>query len=645
MQEAIYEIGKVLGDASIDNLLLKLEHEKKGKTQHVCKLKFYTKEKKMIVDIEEEISKKTPKEYLYVDRIGGPNSPQWLASKNSINYHLSETLPSLYQENLSEELKEKMNNIIKNYYLDLGEEYPNKYRYLLNLKELGIDTEYSSKQEVINFIEKTEEGIKKIGKEIGKDFFKYTKEKFGITDKEIGLYTIYIDDEAIVKREDYIELVVSKKLGGEKLTSNKSNKNGICYLCNKTSLNFGDLTKCKLKFFVKDKINFAHNLNNAGFQKNLQVCNECLNYYLAGENYISQYLNTNLFGFNVYIIPHFIINTTMTEKDLENISDRLINSFNNIKSFNAIEEIKYEINDISELSGDSYYLINLLFYKKVNQGTKVRRLIKDVNPSIFDEMRNASVEANNMFNKLGLLTKIREVNLSTVYNLTPIRLNSKNEFTEFNKLLQLYDAIFTKSTIYEDSIISNILKTVRIKAYDIKSYNIKPMENDEIAFTILEGLKLITYLKIFGCIKEEENLELKLNVNQEIQDFINTMNYDEEKTALFLLGYLVGAVGNEESKKSSEGKKTILKKLNYGGFDREKLISFRNLVFEKLVQREIVNYNTLIYHDCAKLMDKNLDSWNLTSKENLFYILSGYSYCTTRAITAAHKKKNEKGGE
>lgn len=642
MQEAIYEIGKVLGDTSIDNLLLKLDAEKREKIQHVCKLKFYTREKKLIIDIEEEISKKTPREYLYVDRIGGPNSHQWLVSRNSINYHLSETLPYLREEDLQEGLKEKINVIIKNYYLDLGEGYNKKYRYLLNLKDLGIDTEYT-KEKAIAFVEETKDGEKEIIKKIEKDFFKHVKKTFGVTDKEIGLYTIYIDDEAISKRDDYINLVISKKLGEKKVTSNKKSKSGICYLCNKESASFGDLSKCKLKFFIKDKINFAHNLNKPGFEKNLRICNECLNYYLAGENFVTKYLNTNLFGFYVYIIPHFIINNPVTKKDLENISQRIVRSFNSVKSYNSIEEVKDEISTISEINEDSYYLINFIFYKNVQQGTKVRRMIKDVSPSIFQDIREASLYTNDLFEPFKLSKVLWEVNLNTVYNLTPIRINNKKEFSEYNKILQLYDAIFTKTKINKEIIIGNILKAVKIKAYNIEGYNIKAMDREEIAFTVIEGLKLIRFLKRLGCIKEDENLELDLNLNQEVKDFVKAMNYGEEETSLFLLGYLVGAIGNQESKKSSEGRKPILKKLNYSGLDKEKLIGFRNLVFEKLVQREIVNYNTVIYHDCAKLMDKNLNSWKLTSKENLFYLLSGYSYCTTKAIIAGSKKKNDKG--
>lgn len=48
------------------------------------------------------------------------------------------------------------------------------------------------------------------------------------------------------------------------------------------------------------------------------------------------------------------------------------------------------------------------------------------------------------------------------------------------------------------------------------------------------------------------------------------MGYNEQETAMFLLGYLIGEIGNVQYRKTEEGTKPILNKLNFNGLDRQK---------------------------------------------------------------------------
>ena len=100
---------------------------------------------------------------------------------------------------------------------------------------------------------------------------------------------------------------------------------------------------------------------------------------------------------------------------------------------------------------------------------------------------------------------------------------------------------------------------------------------------------------------------------------------EEQKRALFLLGYLVGAIGNAQS---ATGHKTkpILDKINFQGMGVEKLIRLSNDVLEKLNQYDKLQYNEDVYSVLKSLLDNNIANWNLSNQENVFYSLSGYAF-------------------
>ena len=59
---------------------------------------------------------------------------------------------------------------------------------------------------------------------------------------------------------------------------------------------------------------------------------------LAGENYTMNNLNTKLSTFDVYIIPQFISGEPLNEGELDEISNKIIKSFNTVKSYESIRD-------------------------------------------------------------------------------------------------------------------------------------------------------------------------------------------------------------------------------------------------------------------------------------------------------------------
>lgn len=653
MQEGIYQIGcaVALDSSEEDRIVQKIPTEKKGKVQHILKINFNTKDETLSIDGNEEVKKDSHKKYLFVDKVGGPNSPQWLVTRNSLQYHVSETINSLTDLDFGQEINENIKQVLQKFFIDLGEEIDKKYRYILDFKKFNI-VEEDLKEEFNKILEEenTEDKkeIKKLAKTFTNKYVKifenYIKEKTSLKPNEIAIYTIFINDKALAQTKEYREVVVDKKLGGKPKKKGKTNEL-VCSMCNSTSSDIGDTKKLSLKFYTTNQVIFSSDLTG-DYTKNMVLCEECLNNIMAGENYIKDNLNTNIAGLSVYLIPHFIFGQPLDKNSLDNTTKWIKNSFNTVKNIKSIEKFKEHATSEKKLEDEiedknSYFLLNILFYKRVNQATKIKRLIKDINPSIFDEIYKSQSKARQVYEKAIDKSLKTFLGLESIYYLTPIRIKD-GEMQQYNNLLYMYDAIFTKRTLDKKVIIKSILDAIVIKYLKKEGYNIKAGENNEIRDMVIQSGMYLKFLEYLGCIKGSEKMDVtKLIVKDDIKNYIDNMSYNEEETAMFLLGYLMGEIGNCEYKRAKEGKKPILNKLNYSGIDKNKIIRLSNLVFNKLRQEKILTYNEIIYNQCKQLIDENLNHWKMDKSENLYYILSGYSYSSTKAILNSKKENNE----
>ena len=510
-----------------------------------------------------------------------------------------------------------------------------KYRYVLNLEKYGISDKNINA--IYDEIKKRGGKDKEIVDAVKKEFDEYIKKQFDISPNEIGLYTILIDGAPLSSKEEYKEAVVREKTNSVKGGIKKKGEGRkYCSICQSTENVTQDFSKTKIKFYTTNQIIFASELGN--YDKNMLLCQDCLNKLIAGETFIMNNLNTRLAKFYVYLIPHFIYESPMTVEDLNKIASKISSSFNTVKNIKNVGEARDYIEGIlDDPEEENYFTINMMFYKTSQKATKVQRLIKDVNPSIFMEIADASYFAYSLGNDAIYKTYNREFSLENIYYLTPIREKS-NEALQYNNLLNIYDAIFSKRKLSRDVIINNILEVTKIQYLEKQGYNVG---SGLINFTILDGNLYIKFLEYLGCLREGKTMDTSdLKVGSDIKNYIEKMGYDEQEAAMFLLGYLVGQVGNAQVKKSDEKKKPILNKLNFNGIDKSKIIRLSSDVFNKLRQEKILVYNEVVHSEYRRLLDQNIDTWNLDKHENLFYILSGYGYATTKPMLI----KKENGG-
>lgn len=645
MLEGIVHIGEAyLSDGDLlSGLVQKLSTTKKGKQLNILKIDFDTREKKIKIDAVEEMKESSPYDYFFVGPADGANAPQWYASSASVNYLITETVYNLTNIDFENEMNGKLKEVFETFFIDLGSELKNKNRYVIDMKKYEISSKDVFK--IYDELKKDEKfKASNLTKEFVKMFEEYLKEKFDMKLNKFGLFTILIDGKTLAQNDIYKQTVLNLKTGGNKPKESKKNEETkkYCSICTEPYETITDLTKMKIKYFTTNQVIFASDVNTKkDYDKNMIICDECFKKYVAGENYVMNNLNTMLSGFTVYLIPHFIYGNPLTKDDLDSLSDKIKNSFNSVKSFNSAEKLRQEVEDILIVNDmNDYFLLNFVFYKKVQKSYKIQRLIKDVNPSIFNKINEAFNKISNLSKNIYNSEKGDIMTLETIYYLTPIRINNKGERHEYKNLLAIYDAVFTGRKLDRKVIIDNILDVINIKHYKKEGFNVS--EKGSIEMTIKGGIFYIKFLEYMGCLKEGKVMDTsELNLKDDIKNYINAMGYDEQETSMFLLGYLIGQVGNSQYKNNPEGRKSVLNKINFSGEDKSKIIRLTGDIFNKLRQEKILHFNEMIFNEYKKLLDKNIDKWKLNKHENLFYILSGYGYSTTKPMLSKENGGNK----
>lgn len=638
MLEGLLQMGNALikEENMISNFIQDIEPIRSNKQLNVLKINFDLINDKLIIDVNEEMDKNTAKKYNFIGSTGS-RSAQWYTSSSSVAYHLSETIANLAKIDLGDILNTKIKEVMDVFYYDLDKGLGMKYSKLLDLNKLGISNK------TIDEIYKESISNPKVGKKtlegVIKEFDSYLKDNYDQNLKGFGLFIIQINGEIISQNQDYIEKVIESKKPKEKKKTVLSK--GICSACQTTENLTADLTKTKIKTYTTNQAIFASQFDKSNYHKNMQLCEGCLMKLLAGENYTINNLDTRLSGFNVYIIPQFIYGEPLDEKELKLISDKIIKSFNTVKSFDSIRELKDEISmslDFRDM--DSLFLLNFLFYRSSQASTKVQALVKDVNPSIFEKISNALISSNEGMKVLMGANWRNQITLNTAYYMHPIKLFNGSP-VQYRDVLQTYDHILTEKRLNKKHVIENIVECMKIIRLEKPSYNIDTKSFLE--FYILQSNMYIQFLRHMNCIKEGQNLKMdNLALKEEIKSYITDMKYDEEQTAMFLLGSLIGEIGIAQYDRDSEDKnKPILNKINWNGVDMNKVIRLTKDVFNKLNQEKIRQYNEITFSEMKRLLDKNIANWAMNKDENLFYILSGYSYITARQMLKG-AKVNEK---
>ncbi|RKD31273.1 TIGR02556 family CRISPR-associated protein [Thermohalobacter berrensis] len=633
MQEGILQIGKAVYDKEnfLNNIVEKIDiKDKKGNPKYIIQINFDTKSQKIEIKLREEANTKSPQNLLWIGTADGPSSPQWYTTGNKPTYLISQVIPNLVNmeiEGLSNDLK----SIFDNFFYDMGEldKRKKRYRYVIDLSKLSTDLK--SNEEILK---ECDGDVKKAIKKVEKEINDYIKKELGIKPKEVALYFLSIDNVPISDNKEY-----RKRVKKEKLKAFEQGEKGVCSICSSKEGLSSDTSKLQLKFYTTTNLNFPSGFSKKNYSKNMLLCKECMLQLIAGEQFIMDKLKTNIGGLQIYLIPHFLYDSSLTRNDMELISERIMDTFTTSKKVEGIVELEGEIWDTIDLSGkENYYLLNILFYKSSQQAVKVQKLIKDVHPSRFSTIINNSHIVRNDFKKLISNKLSIPFGLESVYYLIPVKIK-QGEIKEYRKLLTIYEAIFKKLPIKKDMLLKSQIKLMRIHYFENqRQYNVKKAKLHN---AMIQSNMFFKFLENIGCLERGRVMDTdKLNIEDDMKNYIEEMRYNEEEAAMFLLGCLVGKVGNKQYTDRS-GKKPILNKLNFNGMDISKTKRLSSEIVSKLRQNKILKYNEKLYAAHKQLFDKNIKNWSLNKHDNLYYILSGYSYVTSKTMLREGGSKDE----
>ena len=622
MLEALIELGKIRMD-SMDLIDTKLESirllDKNNKPNYIIKINFDTINKKIEVISNEEVSDSTAKEYLWIGRDGGPNSRQWNVTFSSAAYLITEVLNQIYLKDISEELNVKIKEILKDFFyeIDTSDE---KYKYFLKMDKY-LDYEEDIWGKLNNG------KIKKAQKDLIKDFESLISKKTGISKKNIGLFTLMIDGKPIAKLKDFREFLINYYTE----TENKKSKNICSYCLSSEGVDSKNPNK-NLKYFGNNLYSFASEYKKKNYiSKNFALCKKCMDNLNSGENFAYENLRTRTGKYiDTLIIPHFFETKNLEFNKLNRISEVLLETYNNSKNIEAIDEFKSKIERLTQ--SDIYYLINFIFIEIGQNGIKIKKIIEDVNPDIFSKIADADMDSKKIVDKYyRYKTDYKFGGLDAVYFTLPLLIGS-SDITNYRLMLDIYSSILNLKKLNYKTLIKKWTDIYSIIYYENSSYNISPKTNKILSLEnkIVDLIYILEFYKNLGILDiKEGGLNMEIDLSEKMVEFINEMKFDDEKTAMFLMGYLVGEIGRKQNKLNESGDgsyKPILNKINFNGIDMRRITRLSTDLFEKMRQLKIASYNENTYHQMMKLINKNKENWSLDKNENLFYLMTGYGF-------------------
>jgi len=450
----------------------------------------------------------------------------------------------------------------------------------------------------------------------------------------VFIYTVKLNGKHLVNRQEYTDRIYNEKIS---CLFDKDNKNyktnlesdGICSICGELKATTSNTTNIDFKFYNNDKLGFSSNLDGK-FTKNYNICKNCYQYLMIAENFIDGNLHTRIGGLNTYIIPHFIYEVDGI--DIENFSKYIQKSTNSITNLKYIGKFQEELTAFREYVAEkNSFIIDYMFFQKLKSEFKILKLIKDVPPRRLDLIRRNEEEISNLVdNKYGG-SKSLKIDLNQIWYSIPIK--KKGDNSGFSRYLYVLDTVFSDGNVDYNFLINQFTEVIRIIKFERDGYNIRV--NEDFTNKILQLNFLLLFFKKLDILGGVDMNETNNMVSVEVEELLpkkileywtSTEIYNDEcKKALFSLGYLIGETGNAQSG-TGHKKKPILNKINFQGMGLEKLAQLSNEVLEKLRQYNISQYNEDIYSALKLLMDRNISQWNLSNKENVFYVLSGYAF-------------------
>lgn len=569
--------------------------------------------------------------------------------KDPIDYLLLKTLPSNNRSIYVAVEKNKLNGLLKSFFGKIDLKYlplATHGELFLKATEIGISEKFASlldkitelKDILIEIITKEdEEGkidpkllMKDIHLERGEDIFMVVA---SVKAKEFG----FEEPVPIAKIDDYMNFVNHNFL--KENTGEDHSEKALCYATGEYHEDVNTLnleTRYSLnKMFVTKTKNYATGFNKNHFIKNYKVSKTNQAFLDLSSKYLLDNYNTTIAGIRHIIIPVFY---SKNEVKFDLVFEKINGRCDFLFKYNTIKQLDTNITDWTE---NEFYWLNFLSIDSDGKYFKSNNLIIDVSKLWFLRIIEILDKLNNFFSEKYYSNTF--FNFYTFYKFIPVK-TALNK----NEALELFKDIFEHRRIDKNILLKYFTKYLIVQRsgqFDEKGYhraynNIKAHNEFDYAIkngilTYLAFIQFLRKLNLLNITDMEENAEnvmtvedAKSDYGRSIENFFSDMKYNATQKALFYLGRVLNQVAYAQIK-SNHPNKPILNKLNYNGMDKDAVIRLHLDLAEKVRQYVTkINLKSVEFNS-SKFMElfnpNDPEKW-LTSEENVFYILSGYSF-------------------
>ena len=392
--------------------------------------------------------------------------------------------------------------------------------------------------------------------------------------------------------------------------------------------------------FVMTTLNYATLFDKKNFFKNYQLSKNNNLFIERAAFFLRDNYTVPIAGKYHIIIPGFFSKTEINyELALEKIkpqSDFLF-KYKELKNLETI--ITYE-------TDDDIYWLHFLSIDSDGKSFKTNNLIKDVSKPYFIKILETIETINKQF--YNYFNSKQVFNFYTMYKYIPVKRDLKK-----NEALTLFKDILEHKTINTDLLFKYFTKYLicqrsgqfgggKHRVYDNISENknfdfaIKNAVFNYLAFIqVLKKLNLINYNNME---EKKENQKITKsdsnNFGKRIKSFFIKMDYNDTQKALFYLGRVLSQVAYAQAE-SKHASKPVLNKINYNGMDNNAIIRLHLDLSEKVRQYvKKINLNSVEYNfsNFIHLFNPNDKSRYLSSEENVFFLLSGYSFGMVKEV-------------
>jgi CRISPR-associated protein Csh1 len=450
--------------------------------------------------------------------------------------------------------------------------------------------------------------------------------------------------------DDFLRRKFLQKGGSLSADDKKLTKPKLCYVTgelrsdvskplfdNRYSLNY---------MFVKDKKNYATGFEDKDFYKNYQAGIEAQVFLERGSAHFLKRENVvQIAGLYHCIVPQFLANQKI---DLDVLTTSLKKKSELLFQMTR-KQIGGLLFDLDNMSNEGVYWLTFLGFESDGNYFKSINRIEDVSKTHFEKVFEFLEKVETEMSETegvqweNVMTYGKEqnrffFNFYTIYNLIPVKNGKRND------VLILFKAILEQRPVFRKNLFEHFIELVKCHWFQRKSAdNVKPIDKKNFDFATRDAV--FQYHAFFQFLKKIKLLDMddKTPVsaatldekNASISAFFERMAFTDDQRSVFYLGRILNNVGYAQHKKGHPSK-PILGKVNFNGMESVALKRLYADLFEKCKQYDILRSNEGNFSKFTDLFkDEVKDKWDKRMKpdETLFYLLSGYSFRTSKEST------------